>query len=873
MRSIILLSSIGVLATASAAPDLTLWYDKPATKWDREALPLGNGRLGAMEFGGTTDARIMLNEISMWTGGENLSGGWTPTGDRPDIFGSYQPLGDLRIKLKGGSSVPELAGEARGTTAATDGPQGIDSSVDGNPATKWCFEHLGKPIVWTCALPAGKVVDSYTLTSAEDKPARDPRNWVLEGSTDGKTWKTLDKQSLSDSFAGRHETKTFNFENKTPYTNYRFTFPPSPGDAHFQISEISLDGVSFTKGTPAEGYRRALDISEAVATTEFVIGGVKYQRTTFVSAPDQLVVVRLKADKPGAVSGTVAYKDAHGNPTTAGRNEISASGKLTNDIRWTTAVRAVPEDGTATVNADGTLTFSGCNAVTFLVAARTNYVPDVTKKWIGADPAAALAELTKGARMPFAELRKRQRADHKTYFNRLAIDLGNTPDDVKNLPTDQRLARYKSGGTDSGLEALIAQYGRYLLISSSRDSLPANLQGLWNEMKSPPWASDYHSNINVQMNYWPAEVANLSEMHMAFIRFMRDQASSAKAAMARDKKQFPKPVRGWTVRTSQNPRGGNGWDWNIPASAWYMIHVWEHYAFTRDKEFLRETGYPMIKEVCELWIDELKELPDGTLVAPKGWSPEHGPREDGVAHDQQLIRELFSAGIDAADALGTDKEFRDKLAALRAKLAPDKIGSWGQLMEWRREIPDLEKSGHRHTSHLFSVYPGKDISVAKTPELAKAAEVSLIQRSTAPGDSAQSWAWPWRGAMWARFGKGDRAHSMVRGLLTHNMLPNLFCTASGVFQIDGNFGITAAICEMLVQSHAGEIHILPALPPEWPEGSVKGIKARGGHTLDLEWKGGELVKATIKRGPGELPPLRIQGKPATKNDSRIRIAK
>ncbi len=864
-----LLFLLALPSAISAAEPLTLWYDKPAIRWDHHALPLGNGRLGAMEFGGSADARIMLNEITMWTGGSNPSGAWTPIAKKPDNFGSYQPLGDLRILL--GEAAPSLSGECRGAAAPKEGGQSITASVDGNKDTKWCFEHLGKPIVWTCTLPAGKVVDTYSLTSAEDVPARDPRSWTLEGSPDGKTWKILDQQDLPAPFASRHETKSFSLSNKIPYLAYRFTFTPPPGNTHFQISEIALGGISISAPT-GENYRRSLDLPTATATTTFTLGGVTYTRSVFCSAPDQVAVVRITADKPGSITGICSYQDAHDHPTKALGSAIAASGKLPNDLEWSVAVRALPEGGTAVVRKDGTIAFSKCDSLTLVTAARTNYIPDVSKNWIGPAPLDAMAkDISNSIRLGYATLLQRHREDFAKYFDRFALDLGSSPEDAASLPTDLRLARYKTGESDPGLEALIVHLGRYLLISSSRNNLPANLQGLWNELKAPPWASDYHSNINVQMNYWPAEVANLSECHLPFIRFMRDQASSAKKAMADDPKQFPKPVRGWTVRTSQNPRGGNAWNWNIPASAWYMIHVWEHFAFSRDLDYLKTTGYPMIKEVCEFWIDELKELPDGTLVAPNGWSPEHGPREDGVAHDQQLIRELFSAGIDAADALGTDKAFRDQLVTLRSRLAKDKIGSWGQLMEWRREIPDLEKSGHRHTSHLFSVYPGKDISLQHTPELAKAAEVSLIQRSTAPGDSAQSWAWPWRAAMWARFGRADRAHEMIRGLFTHNVLPNLFCTATGVFQIDGNLGITAAVCEMLAQSHAGEIHLLPALPPGWSDGSVKGLKARGGHTLDITWKDGKLATATITKGPGELPPLRIQGQLAEKNDPRVTI--
>lgn len=844
----------------SAAPAANvLFYDKPALKWDKEALPVGNGRLGAMPFGGVGEERILLNEISLWTGDANPSAGFVTEGDKPDMFGCYKILGNLQIAFD--SEAPKFSGEAMGKPAETEGAQDLGSSTDGDPDTKWCFVHQGKPVVWRCSLPKETVVTSYTLVSAEDVPARDPQEWVLEGSRDGQNWVALDRQKLPKPFESRHESREFKFANSAAYRDYRLTFSPSPDAPHFQISEIALGGV--TVPTPkVENYRRTLDLDNAVARTEFTRDGITFKRSVICSAKDQVTVIRLEADKTGAHTGKLTFRDGQENPTTSAGDAVKSSGKFSNGLVFTTRVKLIPEGGTVTATRDGGLSFSKCDAITILVGARTNYVQDAAKKWIGPAPGPRVnAEIEAAAKKGHARLTADHLVDFKKFYDRMRLDLGSTPEEIAKLPTDKRLELYRKGGADPGLEALMVQYGRYLLINSSRNDLPANLQGLWNGTNNPPWASDYHTNINIQMNYWGAEPANLSELHLPLLNFIEKQAGSARVQVVADKKQFPKSVRGWTARTSQNPRGGNGWNWNIPSSAWYSLHFWEHYAFTGDKEFLRSSAYPMLKEICEFWEDNLKTLPDGTLVAPNGWSPEHGPHEDGVVHDQQLIRELFTNYVEAANVLGVDKAYRDKIAGMKDKLAPNKVGSWGQLMEWSREIPDLEKSGHRHTSHLFSVFPGRDISITRTPELAKAAEVSLLQRSTAPGDSAQSWAWVWRGAMWARFRQGDKAHDMVRGLLTRNTFSNLFCAATGVFQMDGNFGVTASVCEMLVQSHAGEIQLLPALPKAWPTGSVNGLRARGGFEVDMTWKDGDITSATILSKTGQPAVIRLPGNP------------
>lgn len=760
--------AVALNAATKIEPENRIWSDVPAQSfnadwsvpadnvaagkgWEPEGFPVGNGRIGAMALGGAERERYALNEISLWSGGENAGGNcsgyaYGPTAGR-DAFGSYQPFADLLIKSPG-----------------------------------------------------------------------------LENPTD---------------------------------------------------------------------FVRALSLADGIASVSFKKNGTRYAREVFASEPQDVVAVIYEASEKGKISAEIALSPHHSTRISARGNRISMTGTLANGMKFAAevavlacggnvearggsaeiSVRYVGNGGAARAQFDASLlpkiSVGNADRLVILVAMSTDFPMrrGNASKRISADPAKTVAATISAAKKIAAgadsgTLRANHVAAHRRLFDRCAIDLGKTDAETAALPTAQRIKKYRETKNDPDLEETLFQFGRYLLMSSSRNSLPANLQGLWNDKVHAPWASDYHNNINIQEAYWAAETTNLSECAVPLLNFISD---SAPASRAMTKKQFGENTPGWTTRISQNPWGWGGWTmWNVPVNAWYALHMWEHYRFTSDKNFLKKQAYPMMKEACLFWEAHLKELgkngagfesddknadraqlegvPAGTLVAPRGWSHEWGPVEDGVAHDQQLVRELFDDTLEAAKILGADSAWAKNLRKKRDRLAPDKISRGGYLQEWLIDRPEMLR-GHRHTSHLFAVFPGNGISVEKTPKLAAAAKKSLELRGN-DGDSRRSWSWPWRAALWARLKEGDKAHEMLEGLFAHNLLPNML-TTHPPFQADGNFAFPAAVAEMLVQSHAGQIELLPAPCAVWKNGRVRGLKARGNVSVDFEWKNGRVTKYAL----------------------------
>lgn len=655
-----------------------------------------------------------------------------------------------------------------------------------------------------------------------------------------------------------------NFNGYAAYEEYNEK--PFRFGSYTTLGEINI--YTFLNEDLTKNYSRSLCIDSALAKVEFENNGTKYTREYFVSYPDSVIVCRFSANQKEKQNLRLVFRpnpESYIEVRPIEKNEVLFCGRLKdNAMEFALRLRVEAKNGNVEINEKGEISVKESDEVVFLLAGDTdyfmNFTPDFsdTKTYVGVNPVANTEKTFERIKtLNYENLKQRHLDDYCELFNRVELKL-NPNQSFEDLPTNIRLENHRKGKADYGLEELYFQFGRYLLIASSRKgNLPANLQGIWARGVDGPWRIDYHNNINLQMNYWIACPTNLIECNQPLIDYIRTLVlPGEKTAKAYYN------ARGWTASISSNifgftsPLASEDMSWNFSpmAGPWLALHLWEQYDFNRDKDFLENYVYDIIKESANFTVDYLWQRPDGIYTACPSTSPEHGPIDEGATFANAVAKEILLCAIKASEILGKDKSQRKEWKKVLKNIMPYKIGRYGQLMEWSKDIDD-PKDEHRHVNHLFGLHPGTTISPSLTPDLAEASKVVLNHR----GDFATGWSMGWKLNLWARLCEGNRAYTLFNNLLSEGTLDNLW-DSHPPFQIDGNFGASAGIVEMLLQSHLGFLQILPALPNAWIEGSVKGLFARGGFVVDIYWQEGELTQIKITSLQGQECKIKYKDK-------------